>query len=315
MFAVIVAVVATVGLVISQTEIRPYFTHWVGAPVSGSPISGVPEPAPDLRFGVVGDIGTGDSRAYSVADAMVRHSSSRPIDGIIFLGDNVYPNGDPSRLEATLFAPYGPLINGGAEVLPVLGNHDVRDGNAGGQMATLGMPGRWYSQQIGELLFIGLDSTITGSSDQMKWLETTLAEARARWIVVAAHHPPYSAGMHGSHEASRQAFVPLYEKYGVDLVLAGHDHDYQASETINGVTYVVSGGGAKTRPTSRSWFTQSSWSVLHFLDVAVYDDRMEVLAVSTSGQVFDSFDLPVKADRCGGIPCRGISSSESIMFR
>ena len=165
----------------------------------------------------------------------------------------------------------------------MLGNHDVRDGNADGQIKALAVPGRWYSRRMGDLLFIGLDSTMTGSSDQVKWLETTLAEARARWIVVAAHHPPYSAGMHGSHGASRDAFVPLYEKYGVDLVFAGHDHDYQRSEAINDVTYVVSGGGAKTRPTSRSWFTQSSWSVLHFLDVAVYEDRMKVLAVSASG--------------------------------
>ena len=53
------------------------------------------------------------------------------------------------------------------------------------------------------------------------------------------HRPPFSSGKHGGHEATLEAFVPLFEEYGVDLVLAGHDHNYERTESIGGVTYIV----------------------------------------------------------------------------
>jgi hypothetical protein len=70
-------------------------------------------------------------------------------------------------------------------------------------------------------------------------------------------------------------------------VLAGHDHDYQRSRPIAGVTYVVSGGGAKTRPSGRAAFTEQSWSALHYLEIDVWPDRLELRAVSQGGLVFD----------------------------
>jgi hypothetical protein len=49
---------------------------------------------------------------------------------------------------------------------------------------------------------------------------------------VAMHHPPYLAGMRGSDLEVRDAFSPIFERYGVQVVLAGHDHDYQRSTAI-----------------------------------------------------------------------------------
>jgi hypothetical protein len=105
------------------------------------------------------------------------------------------------------------------------------------------------------------------------------------------HHPPYSAGCHGSSRQVRAAFALLFVSYDVHLVLAGHDHDYQRSTPIRGVTYVVSGAGAKTRPTSRASFTAVSWSMRHFLDLDVWSDRLEVSAVGQDGLVYDRFTL------------------------
>lgn len=50
----------------------------------------------------------------------------------------------------------------------------------------------------------------------------------------------------------------MFERYGVDLVLSGHDHDYQRDWLISGVTYLVSGAGAKIRPTETASFTAVS---------------------------------------------------------
>ena len=155
------------------------------------------------------------------------------------------------------------------------------------------MPGRWYAEHLGPVLFIGLDSTQPDDADQRAWLETTLAGATEPWRVVALHHPPYSAGYHGSQQAVRDAFEPLFAEYGVQLVLTGHDHDYQRSVPIDGVTYVVSGGAATLRPTGRADFTAVSWSDYHFLDIAVWADHLELRAIGQDGLVHDQVELQV----------------------
>ena len=78
----------------------------------------------------------------------------------------------------------------------------------------------------------------------------------------------------------RDAFAPLFERYGVQLVLSGHDHDYQRSEPINGVTYVVSGAAAGTRRTGEADFTAVSFSWHHFVDIDVFADRLVLRAVN-----------------------------------
>lgn len=122
---------------------------------------------------------------------------------------------------------------------PVLGNHDVSDGNGDAHAAAIGMPNRWYATEIGDLLVVSLDSAQPDDPDQLAWLESTLRGTDAAWIIATMHHPPYSGGYHGSSIDVRNAFSPLFERFGVQLVLAGHDHDYQRSKPLDGVTYAV----------------------------------------------------------------------------
>jgi hypothetical protein len=64
-----------------------------------------------------------------------------------------------------------------------------------------------------------------------------------KFIVVVLHHPPYSTGPHTEDEAGlRETVVPLFERYGVDMVFAGHDHSYERS-FCGGRYYIVTGGG------------------------------------------------------------------------
>jgi 3',5'-cyclic AMP phosphodiesterase CpdA len=171
--------------------------------------------------------------------------------------------------------------------LAVLGNHDVKQGHAAGQVAALGMDGRWWARHVGEVLIIGLDSNEVDDPDQLAWLERTLASSTDRWRIVMLHHPPYSAGYQGSRGDVRRAFAPLFERYGVQLVLSGHDHDYQRSKPINGVTYVVSGGAAGTRRTGEDDFTAVSFSWHNFVELAVFHDRLVIRAVNQDVRVAD----------------------------
>ena len=62
-------------------------------------------------------------------------------------------------------------------------------------------------------------------------------------------------------------------------------------EAQQGVTYVVSGAGAKNRPAGSEDFTAVSTDTLHFLDLLVYDDRLTVRAVDQAGRLVDDFTL------------------------
>ncbi|HEY1624222.1 MAG TPA: metallophosphoesterase family protein [Streptosporangiaceae bacterium] len=125
--------------------------------------------------------------------------------------------------------------------------------------------GNWYSFQVGSVLFVMLDNNdvcyqvdtgtyfnapgestgdsqiLTGYSDgqQLKWLEKTLRQASTNrsvdWIVAVMHQPAMSTSdADGSDLGIRQNWMPLFYKYGVDFVLAGHDHDYERSYLVAG---------------------------------------------------------------------------------
>jgi 3',5'-cyclic AMP phosphodiesterase CpdA len=138
-----------------------------------------------------------------------------------------------------------------------------------------------------------LDSNRVGDEEQTTWLRGALAQTTpsGTWTLVAMHHPAYSAGHHGSHEEVRDRWSGLFEEADVPLVLAGHDHDYQRSTPQDGVTYVVSGAGAKLRSTGREQFTAVSASTLHYLDLLVYTDRIVGSAINHSGRLVDRFTL------------------------
>ena len=238
---------------------------------------------PDVRLAVLGDVGTGSQDEWETAALAAGAGENHPFDGLVLLGDNVYPSGDPDRLQATVFDPFDPILRRGTPLLPVLGNHDVKDGNAVGQAEALGMPGRWYATEMGPLLLVSLDSNLVDDMAQLRWLESTLAAGGTEWVIVTMHHPPFSAGYHGSDDDIQETWVPLFEAYGVDLVLSGHDHDYQRTVPINGITYVVSGGGARTRPTERAEFTAFAASTLHFVDITIWGERLELTAVNSNG--------------------------------
>jgi 3',5'-cyclic AMP phosphodiesterase CpdA len=210
----------------------------------------------------------------------------------VLLGDNVYPSGDPARLPDTVFGPFAAVLDH-APLHAILGNHDVKDGNGDAQADALGMPGRWWAEHLGDVLLVGLDSTTPDDADQRAWLEHTLATATEPWRIVLLHHPPYSAGYQGSNDEARAAFSPLFERYGVQLAVSGHDHDYQRSEPIDGVTYLVTGGAAGTRRTGEDDFTAVSFSWHHFVELAVYPDHLVVRALNQELRIADDASIPL----------------------
>lgn len=293
----LVAVVVLASLAGVAAVVRPGMREWIafrlrhqiGAPSQTSPAEPfLAHDPPATRLAAAGDVGTGGDDASATGAAMETTEAAGEYDALLLLGDNVYPDGDPGDLDRAVFDPFADVLDGGTRLLAALGNHDVRDGNGDEHAAAIGMPSRWYATRIDDVLVVTLDSTQPDNPDQSAWLDATLASDDATWTIAFMHHPPYSGGYHGSSLDVRDAFSETFESHGVQLVLAGHDHDYQRSRSINGVTYVVSGGAAKLRPASRADFTETAWSTHHFIDIAIWPDRMLVRPIDHEGAQFDS---------------------------
>jgi 3',5'-cyclic AMP phosphodiesterase CpdA len=267
------------------------------APATASPSRAPSSPAPTLstsqpfRFAAVGDVGDGGPGARRVAAAIARLHAERPLALLLLLGDLIYPRGDPAEYRSKFEIPYGPVIATGIERKAVLGNHDLEtDPDRVARLFC--MPGRFYDFVRGPVHFFALDtSTGSVSTAQRRWLEDALRRSTSRWRVAFTHVPLYSSGQHGSNPSLQRALVPLFERYGVRLVLAGHDHDYERTLPLRGTTYVVSGGGCCPRPGGTGPFTARAASLLHFLVVEVASDRMTLEAVDADGRAFDRTEI------------------------
>ena len=165
--------------------------------------------------------------------------------------------------------------------------------------------GLWYAFTAGQVRVISLanddicyqdggDSYVRGYSGgaQKAWLEAELAAARRDrgidWIVVCMHQVAISTAdkANGADLGIREEWLPLFDKYGVDLVVCGHEHHYERShplrgceanatltplpastaidaiDTSKGAVHMVIGGGGTSKPSNRLFFDPPSCRVI-----------------------------------------------------
>jgi hypothetical protein len=288
---VAIVIIAASAVIAAQSPPAPSSTDKPSA-VAGEPVPAI-EANLVTRIAVAGDTGTGTASEFATAAQMQRQEGSAPYAALLLLGDLVYEDGDAANIPDRVLVPFAPILDSGAVLLPVLGNHDYGSDEQRQILAALGQTQPWYTAMVGNVRIVVLDSNQVDDGEQQEWLHNTLAEPTPDgiWTVVAMHHPAYSAGSHGSDLAVRNAWGPLFDEFNVPLVLAGHDHDYQRSEPQDGVTYVVSGAGAKTRPTGIADFTAVSTSTLHYLDLLAYQDTLVGRAIDENGTLVDTFAI------------------------
>jgi 3',5'-cyclic AMP phosphodiesterase CpdA len=225
-----------------------------------------------IRFWAMGDFGASDTEKYATNQQAVRDQflakKNGPVDLWVWLGDNAYCCGTQQEYQTQVFDFYGSQLFGNLPILPSPGNHEYlatptakvdrnipyydmitvpARGEAGGVPSGTKA---YYSLNYGNIHFISLDTygydegkypLSDKRSLQYQWLEKDLAAASSLWTIVFFHHPPYTKRSHDSDgEAElrviRETLVPLFDKYKVDLVLAGHSHVYERSYLMKGHT-------------------------------------------------------------------------------
>ncbi|MFQ4146161.1 metallophosphoesterase family protein [Chlorogloeopsis sp. ULAP02] len=251
-----------------------------------------------MRFVSVADTGTGAGGQYAVARAMAKYHSKNPYKLVVLAGDNIYNNGEIEKIGAVFERPYASLLKQGVKFQAVLGNHDIRTANGDLQLKYVGfnMKGRYYTFRRDQVQFFALDTN--GNADwknQLIWLEKELSRSNAPWKIVFGHHPIYASGVYGSDPEFIKNFTPLFQKYGVQLYINGHEHHYERTRSINGTTYLICGGGAGTRPVGKNEWTQYSAERLSFAAYEVYPDRIEISGIGTDNRVFDRGIIPLRA--------------------
>lgn len=246
-----------------------------------------------VRFAVIGDSGTGKAEQYQVAQQMEKFRQSVGFDFVLMLGDNIYGGNDANSYARKFELPYKPLLDAGVKFYASLGNHDDPNESL---YAPFNMGGkRYYTFHRGNVAFFALDSNYMDHA-QIKWLEEQLQTSGAAWKICYFHHPLYSqARAHGSDLDLRTTLQPLFEKYGVNLVLSGHDHVYQRLQAPDGIYYFVVGNSGQlryhdlkpARDLAAGYDTDRD-----FLLIEIAGDRLYFQTISRTGQTVDSGMLP-----------------------
>lgn len=243
-----------------------------------------------VRFAVIGDTGSGTSQQRDVGDMMIKYHALFPFEFVLMMGDNMYGGEAPQDFEKKFTQPYKALLDQKVKFYATLGNHDQA---LQVNYENFNMNGKeYYRFKRGNIAFYSLNSNYMDKK-QVQWLEDELSHETAEWKVMFFHHPPYSsAKAHGSDGQLREVVEPIFLKYGVDVVLSGHDHVYERIKPQKGIYYFVSGAGGKLRSGDvdrQSGMTDKSYDCdLHFMLFEVAGDQMYFQAISRTGETIDS---------------------------
>ena len=254
-----------------------------------------PREMDSVRFGILGDTGTGDRRQYEVGAQMTKALQIFPFEFVIMLGDNIYGSERPQDFVRKFEKPYEGILSQKIPFYASLGNHDdptqrfYKPFNMNGE--------RFYTFKKGDARFFALDSNYM-DQPQLKWIEEQLSGANDRWKIAFFHHPLYSSGArHGSEVDLRTRLEPLFVKYGVDIVFAGHEHFYERIVPQKGIYYFTQGGSAKLREGNirvNSALTAKGYDTDNVFMVAeLGKDSMQFQVLSRTGRRVDSGSLPL----------------------
>ena len=267
-----------------------------------------------FSFLVFGDSGDGSPKQRQLARLMIREDVALALH----TGDLVYPSGTFDLFQRNYFDVYSDLMRR-VPFFPCPGIHEYFSNSAAAYVAVHSVPGedvppadrgRYYSFDWGGVHFIALDTNrpladaANGTGRMLDWLENDLRKTRQFWRVVYFHHTPFPNATHEGDPVTalaRSRIAPILERYDVQLVFSGHEHNYQQSLTIRngvavepgtGVRYITTGGGgAPLYPVAPRPMITYAESAHHYVRGDVQGHRMILRATRVDGQEIDNVVL------------------------
>jgi len=278
-----------------------------GAEASASPLAS--GEVPTIVITGAGDIAdcTSDG-AKQTSDLLLQQQGS-----FFTIGDNAYEDGSPTNYQQCYAPTWGRVLD--RTSLPTSGDHDWQTPGAAGYLGYFGTKAApqgvtWYSTDLGAWHIVVLDSECDkvggcdAASPQGKWLASDLSRSTASCTLAIWHRPRFSSGEHGDDPAVGP-FWDLLGEHHAELVINGHDHDYERFapqdpsgrlERPGGIREIVAGtGGAQLGQFGRSapnseFRIGGEWGVLRLtLHPTKYD--WEFLPAGT-GQIADGGRTP-----------------------
>ncbi len=278
-----------------------------------------------VRFAAIGDMGNGGKEQYAVAGQMLAYRGKFPFEFVLMLGDNLIGSKDPIDYQNKFELPYKPLLDAGVKFYAVFGNHDISNErfyklfNMNGQ--------QYYTYKKSNVRFFALDSNYM-DPQQLAWLEKELQNSGSDWKICYFHHPLYSSGAyHGSSVELRQLLEPLFIKYGVQVVFAGHEHIYERVKPQNGIYYFTEGASGELRKGNlrKTDLTAAGYDQDRtFMLVEIAGDELYFQAISRAGLTVDSGVIrrlpkptgatlwPTVRPKHGGVPGRAVAKAIGV---
>lgn len=238
----------------------------------------------------------------AVADKILATNPS----AFLALGDLQYHDGNLSAFNASYDAAFAQLK---AITKPIPGNHEYRTPGASGYYDYFGtLAGDrtkgYYSFDVGPWHFVALNSEkdVGADGEQVAWLKADLAANSKNCVAAIWHKPRWSTGAEHGDDATVQPFVSALVAAEADLILNGHDHDYErfypldasgARDDTNGITQIVSGLGGKDhyRVRGRATTAAKNDSGFGFVQLVLHDGSADISYVPAVGSYTDSTTL------------------------
>jgi tetratricopeptide (TPR) repeat protein len=250
-------------------------------------------------FAAYGDNKNGPFNHKRIADLIL---SYQPLF-VANNGDLVDRGGVFKQWDKLFFTPAQKMISS-IPLIPSIGNHED---NSKYYYDYFCLPNNkaWHSFDLNGAHFIVVNTEeefIELDGEQLTWLENDLKNNSKTWTFVFQHVPPFTSG--GNYYSKsrievKNIFHPLYEKYGVDMVLTGHDHHYERSKPIgsknseNAVIYIVGGNGGtsmryigKPKP-----FSLISTRTFGFSLIEIDGGKMKFKEISIENEILDEFEI------------------------
>ncbi len=312
-----------------------------------------------VRIWALGDFGSGTANQKAVLQSAIINFGNKKPDAWIWLGDNAYENGKDEEYQKNVFDVYQNDFFKNTNFYPSPGNHDYagkhdssippyfqiftlpRNGESGGLASGTES---YYAVDYGNVHLISLNTEeknrdgtflFDGKGAQFEWLEKDLKANKLPWVIVYFHKPPYTKGSHDSDKEDdlirmRKNVTPIFEKYKVDVVIAGHSHVYERTFPIRnhtgsnntfepqehiveskikkdtyvvdkngqGVIYIVCGSGGKVGgqkvdyPLKSAVYSNNSEGGSMLFDIR--GNFMEAKWIASNGNILDHFSIKKK---------------------